>query len=144
MKKVLTVFLLLLCCELSFGQNKDVETLKQLNHDWINSFPTRDSATMNKIYADDMVLVSSGGSVFHKKDLLRNLMSPVPAYISAKVDSVNVRLSGNTGLVRATATSVFKDNGQEKTVTTCYLDVYEKRNGRWYAIASQVAMVSLK
>lgn len=114
MKKAVTVFLLLLCCELSFGQNKDVETLKQLNHDWISSFPTRDSATMNKIYADDMLLVSPSGTVFHKKELLHNLMSPVPEYISAKVDSVNVRLSGNIGLVRATATTIFKDNDKKK------------------------------
>jgi hypothetical protein len=88
-----------------------------------------------------MVLVSPSGRVFHKKDLLRNLLSPEMEFVSSKVDTVSVRLLGSVGLVSAKATAVGKVDGKASTVRTCYLDVYEKRKGRWYAVASQVAVL---
>jgi ketosteroid isomerase-like protein len=99
---------------------------------------------MGKIYADDMILINPAGKAFNKNDLLRNLVSRGQEYLSAKVDTVSVRLAGNIGLVNAQATVVARAEGKTNTITTCYLDVYEKRNGRWYAIASQVALLSAK
>jgi ketosteroid isomerase-like protein len=144
MKKALTVTFLLFFCLDCFAQSDDIETLKKLNHDWISSYLTKDTATMGKIYADDMILINPSGKAFNKKDLLRNLVSPGQGYLSAKVDTVSVRLAGNIGLVNAQATVVDRAGGKTNTITTCYLDVYEKRNGRWYAIASQVTLLSVK
>ena len=144
MKKTFSIICFLLFCLRCFGQNDDIATLKKLNHDWISSFVTRDTATMAKIYADDMVLINPDGKAFYKKDMLRGLMSPNQEYLSAHVDTVSVRLVGNIGLVCAKATAVAKADGKVSTLTTCYLDVYEKRNDRWYAIASQVALLSAK
>lgn len=141
MKTMLTIFLIFTALPFAFGQNKDIDALKQLNKDWIGSFVTRDTAMMARIYADDMVLVSPSGRVFHKKDLLRNLLSPEMEFVSSKVDTVSVRLFGSVGMVSAQATAVGKVDGKASTVRTCYLDVYEKRNGRWYAVASQVAVL---
>ncbi|WP_299585460.1 hypothetical protein [Mucilaginibacter sp.] len=44
----------------------------------------------------------------------------------------------------AETTVVGKANGQISTIRTCYLDVYEKRKRCWYAVASQVALLSEK
>ncbi|MES2277309.1 MAG: nuclear transport factor 2 family protein [Bacteroidota bacterium] len=144
MKTILTILITFTALPFSFAQNKDIAILKQLNKDWIHSFVTRDTAMMNRIYAEDMALVSPGGRVFHKKKLLLNLLSPGQEYLSSKVDTVTVRLLGSVGLVSAEATAVAKANGKVSTVRTCYLDVYEKRKGRWYAVASQVTLLSEK
>jgi ketosteroid isomerase-like protein len=141
MKTIFTILLIFTALPFAFGQNSDVATLKQMNKDWIGSFVTRDTAMMDRIYAEDMVLVSPSGRVFHKKDLLHNLLSPEMEFVSAKVDTVSVRLLGSVGLVSAQATAIGKGNGKTTTVRTCYLDVYEKRKGRWYAVASQVALL---
>lgn len=132
------LLLLILSIQMASAQEADIKKLKELNEKWIASFITRDTATMGSIYADDMELVSPGGKIFHKKDLLKNLLSTDQEFSSFKVDSVRVRILGNVGLVNATSTVRGKAAQKEFTVTTCYLDVYEKRNGRWYAVASQV------
>jgi ketosteroid isomerase-like protein len=138
MKHGILLLLLSFSIQVALAQDADIKKLKELNEKWISSFVTRDTATMSRIYADDMELVSPGGKIFHKKDLLKNLLSQEQQFVSAKVDNVRVRILGNTGLVNATSTVHGKAAQKEFTVTTCYLDVYEKRNGRWYAVASQV------
>ena len=144
MKTILTMLLIFAALPFAFAQNEDAATLKQLNSDWIGSYVTRDTMTLGRIFADDMVLVSPNGSIFHKKEMLRMLKSPDQEYLSAKVDAVSVRLLGSVGLVSAQATAVAKVNGKVTTIRTSYLDVYEKRRGRWYAVASQVALLSMK
>ena len=138
MKYAILLLLLSLSIQAASAQEADIKKLKELNEKWIASFVTRDTATMRGIYADDMELVSSSGKIFHKKDLLKNLLSPNQEFFSSKVDSVRVRIFGNIGLVNATSTVRGKARQKEFTVTNCYLDVYEKRKGRWYAVASQV------
>jgi len=84
MKTIFAMLLIFSVTPFVFGQNKDIDALKQLNKDWIGSFVTRDTAMMARIYADDMILVSPSGRVFHKKDLLRNLLSPEMEFVSSK------------------------------------------------------------
>ena len=143
-KRLFTIILFVVLGQYCFAQTDDEKALIKLNHDWISSYPTRDTATMSRIFADDLVLISPNGKAFHKKDILRNLMSPAQEYFSARVDTVSVRIIGNIGLVNATATINIKADGKTSIATTCYLDVYEKRQGRWYAIASQVASLDSK
>jgi ketosteroid isomerase-like protein len=138
MKYGILLLLLSLSIQVTSAQEADIKKLKGLNEKWIASFVTRDTATMGSIYADDMELVSSRGKIFHKKHLLKNLLSRDQEFTSYKVDNVSVRIFGNIGLVNATSTVHGKAGQKEFTVTNCYLDVYEKRKGRWYAVASQV------
>ncbi|MBS1528243.1 MAG: nuclear transport factor 2 family protein [Bacteroidetes bacterium] len=144
MKQIFTLLIFACLASCAFGQNTDEEELKQLNYDWISAYVTRDTAVMSRIFAEDLALVSPNGTTFRKRDILKNLLSPKQEYLSIKVDTVSVKLRGNIGLVSAKATAVVKANGQTHTIQTSYLDVYEKRDGRWVAIASQVALVSVK
>lgn len=144
MKKILFLAILLVCAKHGLCQNADIEKLKQLNADFTKSFVTRDTATMDNIFADNMELVAPDGSIHHKKELQQMLISPDVEYLSAKVDTVSVRLFGNIGLVNARCTGVAKTAQGQNTMQTCYLDVYEKRKGQWRCVASQVALLSVK
>jgi len=66
MKKILIILIGIFCCRGSSAQNKDVETLKKLNADWIAFYVTKDSATMSGIFADDLVLTNPGGKAMSK------------------------------------------------------------------------------
>jgi ketosteroid isomerase-like protein len=143
MKKHLMILACLLCSLNTFAQSKDAETLKKLNADWIASYVTKDTATMSRIFADDLVLNSSG-KIFHKKDILRNLLSPSVQCLSSKVDTVSIRLFGTIGIINAEITVIVKADGQTSTVRTDYMDVYEKRHGRWYAVAAHVTSLDSK
>jgi len=120
----------------AFGQDEKV--LEKLNADWIASYPTKDTATLSRIFANDLVLVSPNGTHMSKQQIIANVASPGQQVRSSRVDKVEVRLLGNVGLVMAQASFVTIDNGKEVTGKTNYLDVYEKKKGKWVAIAAHV------
>lgn len=125
-------------CIAQSSSSADVKTLEKLNEDWIHSYPGKDTATLSRIFADDLIMITPNGSRLSKADCLANTASPAQQVRSAKVDKVQVKLLGNVGLVMAEASFVSLDNGKEVPGRTNYLDVYEKRNGRWVAIAAHV------
>ena len=127
----------------SLGQTNDIETLKKLNAAWLNSYPKRDSATLSSILADDFVLIAVNGAKQTKKDNLDNLLSPNIETISVSIDNVDVRmLSSDVGLLTAYTNFVFKMDGKEMTGKNCYMDVYQKRKGKWVAVAAHVTSLS--
>ncbi len=67
MKKILIILIGIFCYCSSSAQNKDAETLKKLNADWIASYVTKDSATMSRIFADDLVLTNPVGRAMSKR-----------------------------------------------------------------------------
>ena len=123
------------------SSSDDIRTLEKLNEDWIHSYPGKDTATLARIFADDLIMITPNGSRLSKKECIANLASPGQRIASTKVDKVQVRLLGNIGLVMAEASFISLDNGKEVSGRTNYLDVYEKRNGRWVAIAAHVTFL---
>jgi len=125
----------------SSSDANDVKTLEKLNEDWIHSYPGKDTATLGRIFADDLIMITPNGAKLSKKECIANLASQRQQIASTKVDKVQVRLLGNIGLVMAEASFISLDNGKEVPGRTNYLDVYEKRNGRWVAIAAHVTFL---
>jgi ketosteroid isomerase-like protein len=142
MKKLLSILVALFCYYNCLAQNNDVATLKKLNADWIASYVTKDTATMSRIFADDLVLTNPNGETMHKKDILNALVISGQQCLLSKVDTVDVRLVENVGIINAKITAVFKSNNETVTFRTCYMDIYEKRKGRWYAIAAHVTLLN--
>jgi uncharacterized protein (TIGR02246 family) len=142
MMKKLLITAGVFCSGACFAQNKDAEILKKLNADWIASYVTRDTTTMSRIFADDLVLTNPTGKAFHKQDILKAVMSRGQEYLTSKVDTVSVRLlNDNVGIINAEITVTIKANGETGTLRTNYMDVYERRYGRWYAIAAHVTLL---
>jgi hypothetical protein len=69
MKKILIILIGIFYYFNSSAQNKDAETLKKLNADWIASYVTKDTATMSRIFADDLVLPILVAELWVKKKL---------------------------------------------------------------------------
>ncbi len=119
------------------SQGSDIELLKSLNASWIGSYPTKDRATLDRILAADFILINPKGVKVTKQGLLSNLQNLGIA--TATVDSVEVRLLGKTvGTVTGYVTFTIKSDDKEEVRRTCYLDIYEKRKGRWVAVNAHV------
>ena len=137
MPKLLLCLLLITSLHTAFAQNKDIELLKQLNSDWISSYPKKDAATLKNILGDDFVLINGKGVKMMKADIIGNLSKM--QIVSAHVDSASVRLlNAETGIVTGYASFVLKDGGKEVTGRTCYQDVYVKRKDKWQAVSAHV------
>ena len=130
-------------CQSAFPQFKDMEELKRLNRDWLNSYPTKDTATLNKILANDFILVSPNGTKMTRDDVINNFNKQEP--VSVNIDSIDVRLiTPDVGLITAYTTFIIKTAGKEHTGKNCYQDVYMKRKNRWYAVAAHVTLLDMK
>jgi|SRR6185295_7022378 len=128
----------------SFGQSQDIGTIKQLNQDWLNALPKRDSSTLSKILADDFIMIGANGSTQTKKDNLANLMSPSIETKSVEIDSVKARLlTTDVGMVTAWTSFVLSINGKEMTGKNCYQDVYMKRKNKWVAVSAHVTLLEM-
>jgi ketosteroid isomerase-like protein len=125
----------------SSGQNPDIETLKKLNRDFLNSIVNRDTATLSKILADDFILINPGGIKRNKADNLSGAMVSNQK-ISVDIDSVEVRmLSGEVGLVTAWTNNKISADNKETKFKICYQDVYMKRRNKWVAVAAHVSLL---
>ena len=143
MKAFLFLTILLIFCSIrSSGQNSDIETLKKLNRDFLNSIVNRDTATLSKILADDFLLINPGGMKRNKADNLSGALLSNQK-ISVDIDSVEVRmLSGEVGLVTAWTNNKIEADNKETKFKICYQDVYMKRRNKWVAVAAHVSALS--
>lgn len=122
------------------AQSADIATIKQLNEDWIGNYVKKDPATFERIFAGDFFLINPAGKRYSRADVLKGLAGN--AVSSAKVDTSEVQIHGNIALIHARCSFTTVVNGKETTGQTDYLDVYEKRKGRWWAIAAHVNFLS--
>ena len=117
------------------AQSDDAAAIKALNVAWIHAYMTKDTAVVSRIWADDIVLINPSGKKVTKPEMLHNLVSG-PDFQSSVVDTADVRLVGNVGLIMAHVSFTFALDGKVTTGHTGYLDVYEKRKGNWVCIAA--------
>jgi ketosteroid isomerase-like protein len=133
--------LMLLFSIRSSGQNPDIETLKKINRDFLNSIVNRDTATLSKILADDFILINPGGIKRNKADNLSSALTSNQK-ISVDIDSVEVRLlSEEVALVTAWTNNKISADNKETKFKICYQDVYMKRRNKWVAVAAHVSLL---
>jgi uncharacterized protein (TIGR02246 family) len=143
MIKILFAVLLLAIFQNAFSQHNDIKELTKLNQDWLNSYSTKDTATLAKIFADDFVLVSPKGVKMTKHDIISNLDKQET--VSINIDSIDVRLlTKEVGLITAYTTFVLKIDGEDMTGQNCYQDLYIKRKNKWVAVAAHVTLLNIK
>jgi ketosteroid isomerase-like protein len=128
---------LLLIAIAARSQSGDTDALKVLNAAFIHGYMTRDTASLSPIFANDFILINPASQQRNKQEVLNGFISS-PHFLSCDVDTVEIRLYGTIGLVLARAVFTTDDNGKKTTGKTNYLDVYEKRRGRWVAVAAHV------
>ena len=141
-KRAIAALAIVLLTGLSVSaQSDDVAAIKALNTAWIHAYMTKDTAVVSRIWADDMILINPAGKKMTKPEMLHALATG-PDFQSAQVDTADVRLIGNVGLITAHLTFTFNVDGKATTGHTGYLDVYEKRNGRWVCVAAHVTSLN--
>ena len=143
MKEKIIGLLLAFICQTSFSQVKDIEILKKLNKDWLNSYTKKDTATLKRIFADDVILISHNGKKMTKDDIINNLEEQ--KVIAVNIDSMDVRLvTGHVGVVMVYTTFVLNVDGTAVTGQNCYQDVYVKKKGKWVAATAHVTLLNFK
>jgi len=116
------------------GSKRDLDTLLDLNRDYIRSVQTSDVRRFDAILADDFLCSNPDGSLIDRAAFLAQTARPV-SISGLEAKDVNVRLMGEFAIIHARTTYVRPDGG---VGSGRYTDVWARRQGRWLAVSAHV------
>jgi ketosteroid isomerase-like protein len=112
----------------------NLETLQQLNRDYINSVQTSDVRRFDEILAEDFVCSNPDGSLVDRAAFLAQTARPVTiANLEAK--DVVIRMMGDVAIIHARTTYTLPDG---RAGSGRYTDGWARRQGRWLAVFAHV------
>jgi ketosteroid isomerase-like protein len=112
----------------------DLDTLMDLNRDYIQSVQHGDVRRFDEILADDFLCSNPDGSLVDRKAFLEQTAEPV-TIANLEAHDVNVRLLGDFAIIHA-RTTYTRPDGQAGAGR--YTDVWARRGGRWLAVSAHV------
>ena len=98
-----------------------------------------DVATMDRILADDFVLVTGKGKVFSKTDLLREAREAKTTYERQEDSQQTVRVWGDTAVITALLWAKGTEGGKPFEYRLWFSDVYKRTPKGWRYIFAQAA-----
>jgi ketosteroid isomerase-like protein len=111
---------------------RDVDTLTDLNRDYVASVQKADVKRLEEILADDFMCSNPDGSLLDKAGFLELAAQPVT--ISGLVaEDVRIRLLGDFAIIHGRFNSRSADGKQRRGR---YTDNWARRNGTWVAVSA--------
>jgi ketosteroid isomerase-like protein len=112
----------------------DLETLQQLNRDYIRSVQTSDVHRFEEILAEDFLCSNPDGSLVDRPAFLAQTARPV-AIKDLQAHDVLVRILDDVAIIHARTTFTLPDG---RAGSGRYTDVWARRHGRWLAVSAHV------
>jgi len=117
------------------------QTVKQLEHDWIDAEKASDTDKLGATFADDWVLLNEDGKRQTKQEFLADVKSGKIKLESAEIGPMDVKVLGNVAVVQGSDTEKSSYDGKDTSGKYAWMDVFVKREGKWVAVRSQIAKV---
>jgi ketosteroid isomerase-like protein len=114
--------------------NTDIDTLRQLNQDYIRSVQTSDVRRFDEILAEDFLCSNPDGSLVDRAEFLAQTARPVPIS-NLEARDVRLRIIGDVAIIHARTTYTLPDG---RAGSGRYTDVWARRRGRWLAVSAHV------
>jgi ketosteroid isomerase-like protein len=126
-------------------QNADDEqALIKIQHEWAEARMKGETSYTQRLEAENCTVVWPDGSIVNKREDLKSMTGDI-VFTEFKIDDLQVRLYGDTGIVVGQGTIKAHEGKQNllggKFVWT---DTFMKRGGAWKVVASQVTPVLKK
>ena len=117
-----------------------IEEVREFESAWCDAYINRDIRALERIMADDYTFTDPLGGVTDKRQNLEYIGSGQFVIEDTHSRDVCVRIYGETAVV--TALSNFRASYKRVRVRGRYqyTDVLVRREGRWYAVASQATL----
>jgi len=118
------------------GEAEAVAALHDLNAHYIRAFVESDAAWYSAHLSEDFVCTLADGRRINKAEFLRRTEEG-PGVRGVTYDQIDVRPLGDVALVHG-VTHYTRDGAP---ASTRYTDVWQRREGRWLAVAAQLTGV---
>jgi ketosteroid isomerase-like protein len=118
----------------------DQKAVAALDTEYQAAVKKNDAATMDRILADDFVLVIGSGQTFTKSDLLKEARSGQYRYEHQEDTEQTVRVWGDTAVVTAKLRANGKQNGRPFDYTLWFSDTYVRTPPGWRYVFGQASL----
>jgi ketosteroid isomerase-like protein len=119
-----------------------VEAIKQFEQDMGDAMVARNIEKLNQIYADDWATIGSSGKIITKGNVLSDFKSGKHNLVSFENGPMKVQVLGNVAVVQASVTEKRIQDGKDISGEFVYMDLLEKRAGKWVVVRTLGARVS--
>jgi ketosteroid isomerase-like protein len=120
--------------------NNDESIVAALDIEYQAAVRKNDAATMDRILADDFVLVTGKGKVFTKADLLNEARAKNVNYEHQEDSNQKVRIWGTTAVVTALLWAKGSDNGKPFEYKLWFSDTYVRTSTGWRYVFAQSSL----
>jgi len=141
------VFIIGAVCAVLFLQNltwasadDDRKAVAALDTQYQAAVKVNDAATMDRILANDFILVTGNGRVSTKTDLLNEARSGKVVYEHQEDTEQTVRVWGGTAVVTAKLWEKGTDDGKPFDYTVWFSDTYVRTPGGWRYVFGQASL----
>jgi uncharacterized protein (TIGR02246 family) len=153
MKLAVAILLVSACVGLAFAQSPTpppqspsvAETVKQIEHDWVDAAIAGDADKVSQILAVDWVGVGYHGSKETKQQHLAEMKSGTAKLQSFEFGPMDVKVLGSVAVVQGSNTEKSTTaDGKDSSGKYAWMDVFVKRDGRWVIVRSQSTESSIR
>ena len=135
---------LAMCCAPAFvttaATSGDKEVVAELDTQYQAAVKKNDVATMDRLLADDFILVTGSGKVYTKTDLLDEARGGREIYEHQEDTAQTVRVWGDTAVVTAKLWEKGTDNGKPLDRTVWFSDTYVRTPTGWRYVFGQSSL----
>jgi ketosteroid isomerase-like protein len=127
-----------------FGAGADAE-LKAIEQQWLDAYMKFDPSFLKNTEAEDYSITEPDGAVSTKAQDIKSVTDKTFVLKSATMSDFKCRMLGdNAACVTALLKLNGTEDGQEFSGDYRAIDVFEKKEGKWMAVASQLTKVAEK
>jgi ketosteroid isomerase-like protein len=116
------------------------KTIAALDNEYQAAVKKNDAATMERLLADDFVLVTGSGKTYTKADLLNEALSGRIVYDHQEDTAQSVRIWGDAATITAKLWEKGTDNGKPFDYTVWFTDIYVCTSGGWRYVFGQSSL----
>jgi ketosteroid isomerase-like protein len=140
--KIGAVPLILIClgCEARVTASDDGKVVAELDTRYQAAVKQNDVAAMDRLLAEDFVLVTGSGKTYGKADLLEEARSGRMVYERQEDSSQKVRIWGDTAVVTAKLWAKGTENGRPFDYTLWFSDTYVRTRHGWRYAFGQASL----
>ena len=124
-------------CSCTSGERSRAETERYIiesERQWAESVASGDTATVERILADDFVGVDPKGPLYDKAKMISDIREAPKHFVSNHANDIKVRFYGNTAVAQGSETWERRSGERGRFVWT---DTWVKRNGKWQIVAAE-------
>jgi ketosteroid isomerase-like protein len=113
---------------------EDERYIIESERQWAESVATGDTATLERILADDFIGVDPKGPFYDKAKMISDTRNSPKYFVSNHANDIKVRFYGDTAVAQGDETWERRSGERGRFVWT---DTWVKRDGKWQIVAAE-------